>query len=152
MSAADSLPRALPGHWDTDAGHDIATQYAKTKRADLMRPQVSDLVLANEIFMTDRNDPALIVYQQAAKDRIRWLSVQLAIAQHWRPIAEAPLKGEFLVKGPSGYGTHKSFVTLAYRDPEYRGDAWLMPGGDRLSEMGWFPTHFLPSFSVEAAR
>lgn len=42
---------------------------------------VSDFDLANRVFMADRNDLDLIVWQTAAKERIRWLSIELAKAK-----------------------------------------------------------------------
>jgi len=41
---------------------------------------VSDFDLANRVFMADRNDLDLMVWQTAAKERIRWLSIELAKA------------------------------------------------------------------------
>jgi hypothetical protein len=76
----DSLPAVLPGHWATEEGREKALAYAGKARADLAHGQMSDLALANRVFMASRNDLDLIVWQTAAKDRIRWLSVQLAIA------------------------------------------------------------------------
>jgi len=70
----------------------------------------------------------------------------------WVPIDQAPPSGQFLVRGPSGYRGYEVFVTLAHREPEYRGDAWLFPGGDRLSECGWEPTHFMPFFTAIGFR
>jgi hypothetical protein len=49
-------------------------------RATLAYGHLSDLVLANAVFMADRRDLDLTSYQTAAKERIRWLSAQLAIA------------------------------------------------------------------------
>ena len=42
---------------------------------------MTDFELANAVFMADRNDLGLIVYQTAAKERIRWLSLRLAEAE-----------------------------------------------------------------------
>jgi hypothetical protein len=42
---------------------------------------MTDFALANRVFMADRNDLDLIVWQTAAKERIRWLSIELAKAQ-----------------------------------------------------------------------
>ncbi|MHB8287116.1 MAG: hypothetical protein ACYDD1_20905 [Caulobacteraceae bacterium] len=39
-----------------------------------------DFRLANAVYMADRQDIGLVAVQTAAKDRIRWLSVQLALA------------------------------------------------------------------------
>lgn len=82
MSKADKpeLPTSLPGHWDTLEGCFIAQDYAGKERSDLCMGDVSDLALANRQFLASRHDLDLIAYQTAAKERIRWLSAQLAIA------------------------------------------------------------------------
>lgn len=71
----------IGGHWSTDEGTDMANQYAGKKREDLALGSKTDLELANAIYMADRNSLDLIVLQTAAKERIRWLSAQLAIAK-----------------------------------------------------------------------
>lgn len=72
----------VKGHWSTDAGTEMANEYADMSREELAKGQMTDLELANAIYMADRNSLDLIVWQTAAKERIRWLSVQLAIARH----------------------------------------------------------------------
>lgn len=74
------LPETLDGHWDTPGGRDMAQTYAGYSRANLLMGNLSDLALANAVFMAGRDDLDLIHYQTAAKERIRWLSVQLALA------------------------------------------------------------------------
>lgn len=76
------LPIFLPGHWDTDEGREVALAYADTERSTLAKGDLSDLVIANGVFLADRTDLDLIGWQTAAKQRIRWLSVQLALARH----------------------------------------------------------------------
>lgn len=75
------FPVTLPGHWDTIDGKAMATEYASKNRADLAMPNVSDFSLANAQFMVSRQDLEIIAYQTAAKERIRWLSAQLAVAK-----------------------------------------------------------------------
>lgn len=75
-----ALPAILPNHWSTPAGQEMAERYATMSRGELGRASESDFALANSIFMADRSDLDLIVFQTAAKERIRWLSVQLALA------------------------------------------------------------------------
>lgn len=75
------LPETLPGHWMTPGGLDKAQEYARVGRDRLGKPDMTDFELANAQFMASREDLDLIVYQTAAKERIRWLSVQLALAQ-----------------------------------------------------------------------
>lgn len=68
------------GHWDTDEGYAIAEEYALMSRSDLSYGDRSDLAIANAVFLVGRDDLRLINFQTAAKERIRWLSVKLAIA------------------------------------------------------------------------
>lgn len=49
-------------------------------RTRLCKGDVSDFALANAVFLASRNDLDLIVWQTAAKERIRWLSAHLAVA------------------------------------------------------------------------
>lgn len=72
------LPETLPGHWETPAGQEMASSYLAKDRKELAHGDMTDLELANAIFMADRFDLSLIGYQEAAKQRIRWLSAQLA--------------------------------------------------------------------------
>jgi len=73
-----NLPRKEPGHWNTDEGQEMATNYLNLLREDLCKGSMSDLELANAIYLADRSDLDLITYQTAAKERIRWLSAHLA--------------------------------------------------------------------------
>ena len=64
------------GHCDSDdAWTEFERQYRGQPRS---YGHLSDFALANAVFMADRNDLDLIVYQTAAKERIRWLSLRLA--------------------------------------------------------------------------
>ena len=76
-----ALPKSLDGHWASEAGHQIAVEYAGKSRADLSHAHMTDMELANAVFLANRHDLNLIHYQTAAKERIRWLSVQLAKAR-----------------------------------------------------------------------
>lgn len=62
--------------------------------------------------------------------------------RQWEPIATAPNNKLVEVCGWSGYTTHRHFLALAIRNPEYRGDSWLDVQNDRLSDCGWEPTHW----------
>lgn len=75
------LPDSLPGHWDSSDGKAIAEEYLTLDRSDLAMPELSDLHLANAQFLVSRGSLELIHYQTAAKERIRWLSAQLAATQ-----------------------------------------------------------------------
>jgi hypothetical protein len=80
MTSETPLPDQLEGHWDTAEGRQIAEGYRAKSRGELCHGEMSDLMLANAIYMASRNDLELIAFQEAAKQRIRWLSVQLALA------------------------------------------------------------------------
>lgn len=72
------LPNALTGHWETP-DPEMLEDYAKRDRSDLAHGDMTDFALANRQFMAGRTDLDLIAWQTAAKERIRWLSVQLAL-------------------------------------------------------------------------
>tara|TARA_R110000868_G_scaffold118062_13_gene313367 strand:+ start:2986 stop:3555 length:570 start_codon:yes stop_codon:yes gene_type:complete len=76
----ERLPGIAPGHWNTPDGLEMAQEYAGMDRAELTKGDFSDFALANAVFMASRGDLDLIVYQTAAKERIRWLSTQLALS------------------------------------------------------------------------
>jgi hypothetical protein len=79
VKARDLAP-SLPGHWETPEGRLMAAEYAGKPRADLAYGERTDMEIANRIFMANRHDLDLIHWQEAAKQRIRWLSAQLALA------------------------------------------------------------------------
>jgi hypothetical protein len=72
----------MNGHWNTPEGAEMAKRYFVLTRDDLVRGDVSDMELANSVFMAGRNDIDLGMWQTAAKERIRWLSAQLAAVSH----------------------------------------------------------------------
>jgi hypothetical protein len=72
------LPAVCEGHWRSGPGHMMAEEYVRLRREDLAKADMPDFELANAIFLADRNDLDLIHWQTAAKERIRWLSAQLA--------------------------------------------------------------------------
>lgn len=75
------LSTSVPGHWETPEGAEMARSYSGRSRTGLIMGGLTDFNLANAQFMEDRNSPMLLHFQTAAKERIRWLSVQLAIAR-----------------------------------------------------------------------
>lgn len=79
--SASFFSAALPPHWVTADGGKMAREYAAMDRSSLTMPDLSDFALANAVFMASRDDLSLIAYQTAAKERIRWLSVRLALAE-----------------------------------------------------------------------
>jgi hypothetical protein len=84
----EDLPDVLAGHWETSEGLDKAREYATKTRADLALSDRTDLGLANALYLVNGE----IVIQTAAKERMRWLSVQLAIALSRTQAAEKALE------------------------------------------------------------
>lgn len=76
----EKLPDKLESHWSSSEAKEVGEEYLKHTREWLTRGDLPDFELANAVFMASRHDLSLIVYQTAAKERIRWLSVQLAAA------------------------------------------------------------------------
>jgi len=76
-----TLPLIVPGHWETHEGLEKATEYATMTRKQLGYGDRSDFALANAQYLVSRDSLDLLPMQTAAKERIRWLSVQLALAQ-----------------------------------------------------------------------
>jgi hypothetical protein len=74
---APVAPGAVSEHW-TDPDPDMLKDYAARTRGSLMHGEMTDFALANRQFMAGRGDLDLVSWQTAAKERIRWLSVQLA--------------------------------------------------------------------------
>lgn len=54
---------------------------------------------------------------------------------------------DVMTTGDSGYTTYNRFFINAHIDREWKGDDWLDATGERLSDLGWEPTHWstLPS-------
>lgn len=75
-----TLPDILPGHWETDEGSGMAKHYldAYPTREKLAYGKLTDMSVAWEISMLFRTDPDFEPKLAMAKDRIRWLSAQLA--------------------------------------------------------------------------
>jgi Lar family restriction alleviation protein len=78
--AADIPTNPPIGHWETLEGESLAREYVAKSRADLCKGELSDFNLANQQYLAGRADHDLVVWQTAAKERIRWLSAQLALA------------------------------------------------------------------------
>lgn len=83
--ATQALPDAMTGHWDTPEGRDFAVEYLAKDRASLCMGNLSDFHLANAQYLEDISVGTVtfqsaIGIQTAAKERIRWLSAQLAAA------------------------------------------------------------------------
>jgi len=83
-------------HWASEEGAKMAREYLALSRDNLAMPHLSDFELANAVFLASRHDFDLISFQTAAKERIRWLSAQLA-ALH-QPPAPAGYTREEVVK------------------------------------------------------
>jgi hypothetical protein len=75
-----NLPKTLPGHWETDEGYEMAKRYATESRKQLLASGETDFNVAFRTAMISPNDIDCEKRLSIAKDRIRWLSVQLAVA------------------------------------------------------------------------
>lgn len=93
------LPENLPGHWDTTHGAHLARDYVGKTREQLCNGKESDMGIAFDVAMLMRNDLNFEPVLTAAKDRIRWLSVQLAIAQQHQASLLAVLQDALAVHG-----------------------------------------------------
>lgn len=95
MTTTAKLPDVLPGHWETPMGLEMAQRYAAIRRCELSAQNMADFEVANHVF----THPS-IMNLTIAKDRIRWLSVQLAIAEadRLRLMAAATLAYEVMGK------------------------------------------------------
>lgn len=82
------LPDVAAGHWSSAAGLQMAVGYATKTRADLGMHDVPDLALANALYLASGE----IAIQTAAKERMRWLSVQLVLSEARATSLEAELK------------------------------------------------------------
>lgn len=156
------VPPRGPGHCDDDAAWaEFARQYEGRPRS---RPDITDFALANRVFMADRSDLDLIVWQTAAKERIRWLSLALAQAASKarserdahseraptpNPISTAPRDGKMLrlwVRYPEGgswtpLDDARESWTIGFNNFENTQD-------DRWQVVGWCWSH---DHFVEAA-
>ena len=74
-------PATPSSRWKSDGEPDPHGSCYDCERADLAKGHLTDDEIANGIFMADRSDIDLIWWQQAAKDRIRWLSRALDAAE-----------------------------------------------------------------------
>lgn len=74
------LPEVAPGHWETPAGRDMAQSYTEKTRARLGYGDRSDFEIANDVFMLNTMDLGGAAVLTAGKERIRWLSTQLVLA------------------------------------------------------------------------
>jgi hypothetical protein len=83
------VPRGTGHCEDDNAWAEFCRQYGNKAREDLAAGKLTDFHLANAIYMADRNSLDLIGLQTAVKERIRWLSVELAKALASAPAAPA---------------------------------------------------------------
>ena len=104
-------PKATPSsQWKVNGESDPHGSRYDCERAALAKGSLTDDELANGIFMADRSDLDLISWQQAAKDRIRWLSRaidraeadKVVVAEHILAYGYADMdKGDY-ARVPSG--------------------------------------------------
>lgn len=97
MNAKD-LTADMPGHWSTPDGLEMAREYADKDRARLCGGQFTDMEVAFKTAMLMRTDMDFEPRLSMAKDRIRWLSVQLAMANADKADLLAALQK--IAKGP----------------------------------------------------
>jgi len=81
---AGELPEVMPGHWSTAGGRDMALATLDDPNMARSRERISDFALANEVFLSPG-----IVNLTDAKERIRWLSAELAVALTTPPASDA---------------------------------------------------------------
>lgn len=79
----------------------MARAYSKKSRTEIGYGDRTDFDIANAVFMADRNSLDLGILQQAAKERIRWLSVQLAMATTRAEAAEVRCRALYAALTPS---------------------------------------------------
>lgn len=117
MKTVSIPPRSVAHCGDDAAWAEFVRQYDGQPRS---MPAMSDFALANAVFLVDRNSLDLMVLQTAAKERIRWLSIELAKA---RAALSQPVAWER--EGSNGW------VTVAPEDLDhYRGK------GQRIRALG----------------
>jgi len=87
-------PATVAAIWRANGGPDPHGNRYDCERAALSKGNLTDDELANAIFMADRNSLDLIVWQTAAKDRIRWLS--RALERAVTPPQEPATNGVFV--------------------------------------------------------
>lgn len=82
---AAAQPSTVAARWRANGQPDPHGSRYECERAALPKGDMSDDELANRMFIADRNDLDLIVWQTAAKERIRWLSRALIAALEPQP-------------------------------------------------------------------
>jgi hypothetical protein len=73
------LPTSAVHHWDTQAGYEMAVKYQGLEKSVLCMGDKTDGEVAEGLRLARLSDFDLIGWQTAAKERLRWLSVQLAV-------------------------------------------------------------------------
>lgn len=86
-SPLNTLPEIAPGHWSTAGGRDMALATLDDPHMARSRERITDFALANEVFLSPG-----IANLTDAKERIRWLSIQLLIVR--AALARTPTVGE----------------------------------------------------------
>lgn len=81
VSEHTELPDALPGHYSTRDGRDMLARYMVATRDDLMGGSLTDTEIAFRCGMATGDDIESTGVLLMAKERVRWLSAQLAKAQ-----------------------------------------------------------------------
>ena len=84
--------------------------------------------------MTSESDQWQVLHWPSCGQRFE---LKARISLPWHSVKDfMPLKRELvLVRGPSGYGGHETFIEAAYYDPDYRPHSpWITVQSDRLSD------------------
>jgi hypothetical protein len=126
--AVEGVAKPLQGHWD-NPDPDMVAEYSKRERSSLMHGDMTDFALANRQYMAGRGDLDLVAWQTAAKERIRWLSVQLAENRAAMPVApDQENMADLLTKA---VGDIFAALTLAGKADKF--SAWTKPYVDALN-------------------
>lgn len=139
-AAEDKTPPA--GHaTDHEAWREFSGRYGPMSREQLCMGVINDFALANAQYFVHRDSLDLLAHQTAAKDRIRWLSVQLAQSQASLSQAQDRIKeleGEIARLEGDGVRQVKEVITL--RRARGPGIARLMAAPAVLiqSDNGWW--------------
>ena len=121
-------PQTPAAKWREEGKPDPHGTRYDCERAKLAKGHLTDDELANGVYMVDRNSLDLIVWQEAAKDRIRWLSRALEAAQ--AKVAKVTSDRQFII------GANHGFETAWEQIREQLVDNAIKTAPDHLRELG----------------
>lgn len=137
-----TLPDNLPGHWTTPDGAEMAQRYVDIPRHQLFGGDFTDFEAAHRVAMTSRNDLDFEASLALARDRIRWLSVQLAVAKAEKVELLAALIAL----------TEKADSHVECADEAEAASAAIAKAGGKMPPAGLASTEGLSPSSTESAR